>query len=133
MSVRGGAVRGHGGSAARRALLLVPRLPISRLRNRAVGALFRKEEVTVAGPLSDYVCQADSGATMHRRFCTRCGTPIFSEAEERPTLIFVRAGTLDDPDLAAPTATIWTKSAPKWACFDPALPEIEGQPPHSKA
>jgi hypothetical protein len=27
----------------------------------------------------------------------KCGTPMFSEAESRPTLIFVRAGTLDDP------------------------------------
>jgi hypothetical protein len=94
----------------------------------AVGALFRKEDVKVSGPLSDYVCQADSGATMHRRFCTKCGTPIFSEAEERPTVTFIRAGTLDDPNLAPPTATIWTKSAPKWACFDPSLPEVEGHP-----
>ena len=74
----------------------------------AVGALFRKEDITVSGRLSDYVCRADSGATMHRRFCTQCGTPVFSEAEERPTLTFIRAGTLDDADLAAPTATIWT-------------------------
>jgi hypothetical protein len=95
----------------------------------AAGALFRKEDVAVSGPLTDYACQADSGAAMHRRFCTRCGTPVFSEAEERPTVVFVRAGTLDDPDLARPTATIWTKSAPAWACFDPELPEVEGQPP----
>src|ERR1700691_4999051 len=51
----------------------------------AVGTLFRKDDVTVSGPLRDYVCQADSGATMHRRFCTQCGTQVFSEAEERPT------------------------------------------------
>jgi hypothetical protein len=98
----------------------------------AVGALFRKEDVTVSGPLTDYVCQADSGATMHRRFCTRCGTPVFSEAEERPMVVFVRAGTLYDPDLSPPTATIWTKSAPAWACIDPELPDVEGQPPPLK-
>ena len=99
----------------------------------AVGALFRKEDITVSGRLSDYVCRADSGATMHRRFCTQCGTPVFSEAEERPTLTFIRAGTLDDADLAAPTATIWTKSAPKWACFDPSLPKVEKHPPPLEA
>ncbi len=70
---------------------------------------------------------------MHRRFCARCGTDVFSEAEERPTVIFVRAGSLDDPNLAAPTATIWPQSAPNWACFDPDLPRIEGQPPALKA
>jgi hypothetical protein len=99
----------------------------------AVSALFRTEDVDVSGPLTDYVRQADSGATMHRRFCARCGTDVFSEAEERPTLIFVRAGTLDDPNLAAPTATIWTQSAPEWACFDPALPQVEKHPPPLKA
>jgi hypothetical protein len=95
----------------------------------AVSALFRREDVAVSGPLTDYVCQADSGATMHRRFCARCGTDVFSEAEERPQFIFVRSGTLDDPNLASPTATIWTRSAPEWACFDLDLPQVEGQPP----
>ena len=99
----------------------------------SVGALFRKEDVAVSGPLTDYVCRADSGATMHRRFCAQCGTPLFSEAEERPTFVFVRAGTLDDPDLSPPSATIWTRSAPKWACLDPKLPQVEGQPPPLKA
>jgi hypothetical protein len=99
----------------------------------AASALFRTEDLDVSGPLTDYVSQADSGATMHRRFCARCGTAVFSEAEERPTLIFVRAGTLDDPNLAPPTATIWTKSAPEWACFDPALPQVEKHPPPLKA
>ena len=66
---------------------------------------------------------------MHRRFCSACGTPLFSEAEPRPQVIFVRVGTLDDPSLGAPAALIWTKSAPAYACFDPALPKIEGQPP----
>ena len=95
----------------------------------AVSAIFRKENVTVSGPLIDHVIQADSGSTMHRRFCAKCGTPVFSEAEQRPHQIFVRAGTLDDPNLAAPAATIWTKSAPVWACFDPKLPQFEGQAP----
>ncbi len=69
---------------------------------------------------------------MHRRFCTQCGTQVFSEAEERPTLTFIRPGTLDDPNLAAPTAAIWSNSAPKWACFDPALPKVEKHPPPLK-
>ena len=94
-----------------------------------VGAAFPKAAVTVSGPLTDYVSRADSGSVMHRRFCSRCGTPIFSEAEPRPHLVFVRVGTLDDPNIARPMAAIWTRSAPEWACFDPHLQMIEGQPP----
>src|SRR6516164_10408767 len=72
----------------------------------AVSALFRTQDVAVSGPLTDYVCQADSGATMHRRFCARCGTDVFSEAEERPTAIFVRVGTLYFLNDAATTEII---------------------------
>ncbi len=92
-----------------------------------VNAIFPKEAVTVSGPLTDYVCTADSGSIMHRRFCARCGAPVFSEAEPRPHQIIVRVGTLDDPDLAKPSVIIWTKAAPRWACFDPSLPQAEGQ------
>ena len=96
-----------------------------------VNVIFPREAVTVSGPLVDYVSTADSGSVMHRRFCARCGTPIFSEAEPRPHQIIVRAGTLDEPELAKPSAIIWAKSAPAWACFDPSLPRAEGQTPKS--
>jgi hypothetical protein len=45
-------------------------------------------------------------------------------------LIFVRAGTFDDPNLANPAMTIWTSSAPRWACIDAALPRAEKQAGH---
>jgi hypothetical protein len=43
--------------------------------------------------------------------------------------VFVRAGTLDDPEIARPSLTIWTASAPSWACIDERLPKAERQPP----
>jgi hypothetical protein len=94
-----------------------------------VNAAFRTEAVTIEGETRDYVSIADSGNRMHRRFCPTCGTHLFSEAESRPHLIFVRAGALDDPEVVRPVATIWTASAPSWACIDPNLPRVEGQPP----
>ena len=93
-----------------------------------VNAIFRKEDVAVSGPLTDYVSYADSGSTMHRRFCAQCGTPVFSEAEPRPHEIIARVGTLDDPNMAKPGGIIWTKSAPSWAWLHPDLPRTEGQP-----
>ncbi len=90
--------------------------------------IFAKDAISVSGPLTDYVSVADSGSLMHRRFCAKCGTPVFSEAEPRPQQIIVRVGTLDDPNLAKPGGVIWTKSAPSWACFDPSLPQTEAQP-----
>lgn len=94
-----------------------------------VNAAFHTNAVAISGELRDYRSVADSGAVMHRRFCPTCGTHLFSEAESRPHLIFVRAGTLDNPEIARPIATIWADSAPSWACIDESIPRIEGQPP----
>ena len=63
-----------------------------------VGACFRTEAFSIVGETSSFSSIADSGNRMHRRFCPVCGTPLFSEAEARPHLIFVRVGTFDDPD-----------------------------------
>jgi len=97
--------------------------------NATVSVCFPTSGFAVTGEMRDFCTVADSGNSMHRRFCPICGTHIFSEAESRPQLIFVRAGTLDDPSLARPAATIWTAQAPAWACVDASLPSWEGQPP----
>jgi hypothetical protein len=97
--------------------------------NGSVNVCFPTNAMTIEGRTGDYVSVAESGNVMHRRFCPECGTPLFSEAEVRPHLIFVRAGTLDDPEIGKPGANIWTSQAPTWACLDPQLPKIERQPP----
>jgi hypothetical protein len=93
-----------------------------------VNAIFRKDAVTVTGETTVYTSVADSGSVMRRSFCPACGTPVFSEAEPRPHLIIVRVGTFDDPELGRPSAVVWTRAAPNWACFDPGLPQTDGQP-----
>ena len=93
-----------------------------------VNACFPTGAVQIEGETRDYPSVAASGNQMHRRFCPKCGTALFSEAEARPHLIFVRVGTLDDPEVVRPAATIWTSSAPTWACIDSSIPAVEGQP-----
>ncbi|MEP7311729.1 MAG: GFA family protein [Pseudomonadota bacterium] len=94
-----------------------------------VNVCFPSNAMTVTGALADYLSVADSGNRIHRKFCPACGTPLFSAAEARPHLIFARAGTLDDTEIARPVMTIWTSQAPSWACISTELPRVEGQPP----
>jgi hypothetical protein len=94
-----------------------------------VNTCFPSVALTLHGEPRSYRSVADSGNVMFRRFCSTCGTHLFSAAESRPHLVFVRAGTLDDPELARPSSTIWTSQAPSWACIDEALPRVERQPP----
>ena len=94
-----------------------------------VNVCFATESFRIHGVMRDFRSVADSGNVMHRRFCATCGTQLFSEAEVRPHLIFVRAGTLDDPEIAQPAVTIWTSQAPSWACISDKIPRIDRQPP----
>lgn len=94
-----------------------------------VNTAFPTAAVEIEGELRDYQSTADSGNIMHRQFCPRCGTQLFSAAEIRPQLVFVRAGTLDDPEIAEPQATIWAAAAPSWAVIDLDIPCLDGQPP----
>jgi hypothetical protein len=97
--------------------------------NATVNAVFSKPDLTIEGEVSIYESVAESGTRMRRSFCSKCGAPLFSEAEPRAHLIIVRAGALDDPEVAKPAMTIWTSSAPEWACIDPDLPQFpKGQP-----
>jgi hypothetical protein len=97
--------------------------------NATVNVVFARPAVTVEGEVAAYESLADSGNRMRRSFCPKCGTPLFSETEARPHMIIVRAGALDDPEVAEPSAAIWTSSAPRWACIDPNLKQFPVQPP----
>jgi hypothetical protein len=65
---------------------------------------------------------------VRRRFCPKCGTPLFSEVMSRSDIMVVRVGALDNPEIGSPASYIWTASAPGWAVVDRDLPNCEGQP-----
>lgn len=97
--------------------------------NASINVIVATEGFHVTGPIGEYVSIADSGNRMRRRFCSACGTPLFSDSSGRPGFMVVRAGALDDPELGRPSGYIWTGSAPSWARIDPGLANCEGQPP----
>jgi len=62
----------------------------------------------------------DHGGETERKFCSACGSPVFSFAAVAPELVFVKAGSLDDASWVKPVAEAWTSSAQPWA------PHFEG-------
>lgn len=61
-----------------------------------------------------YEDTGSSGHAVYRHFCGRCGSPIFSDVVARPTLDWLKAGTLDDTRGVRPTLAIWCDSAQVW-------------------
>jgi hypothetical protein len=96
--------------------------------NATMNAIFKVASLTLTGEVSEYVSTAESGNTMRRRFCPKCGTPLFSHSSGRSDLMVVRVGTLDDREIGGPQSFIWTASAPSWGYVDPDLPNCAGQP-----
>jgi hypothetical protein len=88
-----------------------------------VNVLFPEAAVTFSGEITTIERIADSGNIVERGFCPKCGSQIYSRTLSPEGLpMRIRAGTLDDPELMAPQAIIWTDSAPRWAMLDPRLP-----------
>ena len=88
-----------------------------------VNVLFPEDAVSISGDLGTFEMVADSGNTVERGFCPTCGAQMYSKTvNPSGPPMRIRAGTLDDPELIAPQAIIWTDSAPSWAVLDPALP-----------
>lgn len=97
--------------------------------NGTVNMLVPATSLTHAGVLAEHLRTADSGNRIIRQFCPACGTHLFSRAEATAQVRGVRVGTLDDPSSVSPQMSIWTQSAPAWACIDPAIPRSERHPP----
>jgi hypothetical protein len=88
-----------------------------------VNVLFDEAAVAYEGEITTIELIADSGNRVRRGFCPACGAQMFSKTvEPAGQPMRVRAGTLDDPEIMAPSAIIWVASAPSWAPLDPALP-----------
>lgn len=75
------------------------------------------------GELSSFSYQADSGNSVLKEFCGKCGVQMFSHVESFPQGIAIVAGTLEDPSKFPPRSVNWTQAAPAWAHFNPDIPQ----------
>jgi hypothetical protein len=73
-----------------------------------------QDQVAITGELASYADAGESGKAVNRKFCPRCGSPICSEVEVAPGMVWIKTGTLDDPAAFAPQAHIWTRSKQDW-------------------
>ena len=66
--------------------------------------------------LATYVTMGtDTGAERERRFCSKCGSPVFSLLlEQQPQLALIKGGTLNDRSWLSPAVEVWCDSAQPW-------------------
>lgn len=83
----------------------------------------------VTGKTTAFDITADSGNTVTRHFCPTCGSPIYSTNPGMGDMVFIRASSLDDPEVFKPQVVVYTKSRPSWDVTGEGLPAFEGMPP----
>ena len=80
-------------------------------------------EVTAGAPRPVEVPR-DDGSTQRIHRCPECQVAVFSEYG-RPEVLFVRAGTLDEPDSVEPDVHIYTRSKVPWVRLPDPVPAFE--------
>lgn len=83
----------------------------------------------VTGEVRFFDSVADSGSKVSRGFCPVCGSAVYSTNSAMPGMAFVRASSLDDPEVFQAQMVVYTKRAPSWDQIDPSLPAFADMPP----
>ncbi len=89
-------------------------------------AMFREPQVVF---LNDRPATYASSAEARRGFCPSCGTPISFTADFIPGLIDITIGSLDHPELLAPTLHYWCSRQLPWLHVADNLPRYPELPP----
>jgi hypothetical protein len=83
---------------------------------------------TTSGEIRFYDHPADSGNIVSRGFCPNCGSALYSTNSGMPGMVFPRASSLDNPEIATPSMVVYASRAPSWDHVDPALPRFDTVP-----
>jgi hypothetical protein len=89
----------------------------------------KEEDVTIQGEPVKFDKPADSGNIVSRFFCGTCGGPVYTTNSGMPGMTFLRASSLDDPEVFTANVIVYTKSAPSWDIMDSEVQSFEGMPP----
>ncbi|AVX04107.1 hypothetical protein MXMO3_01577 [Maritalea myrionectae] len=78
-------------------------------------ALWADEQLEFEGDTTSYATEADSGATVHRHRCARCGTPVFGTSSRLKGHRLIPLGLLGDAanDLP-PKSMIFSRTKFEW-------------------
>lgn len=92
-------------------------------------AFFKRLDVEIEGEISKYESMTESGSTITRYFCPKCGSRLFGMSDVATDIMSVSAGTMNDSSWFRPKAIIYNKKKPNWDVMDENVPKFEGMPP----
>ncbi|MEL7190318.1 MAG: GFA family protein [Pseudomonadota bacterium] len=82
----------------------------------------------LTGELHCWSRSTDSGSNTDCFFCPKCGSRLYHSGANRPGLITVKGGSLDNARDLQLAAHIWVKSKQDWLQLSDGLPQWKTQP-----
>ena len=101
---------------------------------RATGSVFGtnlfvpEDQVEISGEVSSYFHISDSGSTMTKQFCAKCGSLLFGKNSAKVNVLSVRAGTVDQLDLIKPSVNVFMESKVPSTSIDKNLNQAAKMP-----
>jgi hypothetical protein len=96
--------------------------------HRSLNWLIPEDALIIEGDLTTFRDTGDSGKTVLRQFCGKCGSPIRTLAELLPGLAVLKAGTLDLTPEQAPNYALYSVNAAPWELNGLDCPKFDGMP-----
>jgi hypothetical protein len=98
----------------------------------SIGILCWRRDFVLANGAADAVTfhkTAESGRVVVQHLCATCFTRVWHDPAGDPSIVVIRAATLDDPSWVEPVIQIWTGSKLAFVQLDERLPAHERQAP----
>ncbi len=73
-----------------------------------------QSDLSVTGTLKIHRRKAVSGSDLEFGFCAECGAPLTKATSRAPELVFVYAGSLDDPSILPEPRPVFEASRQPW-------------------
>ncbi|MEL6529723.1 MAG: GFA family protein [Pseudomonadota bacterium] len=87
-----------------------------------------RASVEFEGQTKSWRRPTDSGSHTDCHFCPECGSRLYHAGANRPGMITIKGGSLDNASELEPVAHIWAKSRQAWVVLPDDVPQWETQP-----
>jgi len=88
--------------------------------------MFDAAGCSISGDITYYDVVSESGNTISRGFCPKCGSHTIAKISAYPEAWFIYAASLENPESYNPTRVLWHSSAQPWDIIDTSL-KVHGQ------
>jgi len=90
--------------------------------------LVTESDLTLEGELNEGHVLQPSGAKSTIVGCAKCMCRIYAANDQRPGIVSLRVGTLDDSKNMIPSAHFWVSSKQPWITIPEGVPALDTQP-----